>query len=126
METGSIVKRIELIEKLKAERQTSKDMLDDSLINNDQYRKIKIEIESLQNDLKAKKAEIFALAENESTVSKLKDISQDLRQEREILATELVEYYRQTQATEILALDGTKLKLKFSAKLIPLNKNFES
>lgn len=123
METNSISKRISLIEELKNERQTAKDMIDDALVNNDQYRKIKLELEAIQSDLKAKKVEILAAPENEKVVAKYKEIGQDLKEEREILAEELVEYYRQTQATEIESVDGTKMKLKFSAKLIPLNQN---
>ena len=121
MNTSSIAKRIQIIEDLKTEKQSVKDMLDDSLINDDEYRKLKLQLESIQGDLKAKKTEIIARSENEKLISKFKEINQELKEERETLTAELIEFYRQTQGTEIESLDGTRLKLKFSAKLIPLN-----
>ena len=121
MNTSSIAKRIQIIEDLKTEKQSVKDMLDDSLINDDEYRKLKPQLESIQGDLKAKKTEIIARSENEKLISKFKEINQELKEERETLTAELIEFYRQTQGTEIESLDGTRLKLKFSAKLIPLN-----
>lgn len=121
MDITSISKRIEIVENLKKEKQTAKEMLDDSLINDDEYRKLKLQLESMQGDLKAKKAEIIARSENEKVIFKYKEINQELKEERETLALELIEFYRQTQGTEIESLDGTRLKLKFSAKLIPLN-----
>lgn len=120
METTSISKRITIIEKLKQEKQTTKDMIDDALVNNDEYRKLEMEAQALRDDLKAKKSEILSLESNEKVVSKIKEISGDLKEEQEILVEELIEYYRQTQKTEILSNDGRKMKLKFSARLIPL------
>lgn len=121
METASISKRISLVEKLRHEQQTSKDMLDDALINDDEYRKLQMQVDTLKEDLAAKKSEILARESNEAVVVKHKEIGRDLKEEREVLAEELVEYYRQTQATEIESADGKKMKLKFSARLIPLD-----
>ena len=120
MDSTAISKRITIIEKLKQEKQTTKDMIDDALVNNDEYRKLEMEAEALRDDLKAKKSEILALESNEKVVSKMKEIAGDLKEEQEILVEELIEYYRQTQKTEILSNDGKKMKLKFSARLIPL------
>lgn len=120
MDSTAISKRITIVEKLKQEKQTTKDMIDDALVNNDEYRKLEMEAEALRDDLKAKRSEILALESNEKVVSKMKEISGDLKEEQEILVEELIEYYRQTQKTEILSNDGRKMKLKFSARLIPL------
>lgn len=123
MNTSTISKRIQVIEDLKTQRQSAKEMIDDILINEDEYRKLKLQLESLQGDLKAKKLEVLNRSENEKLVVKVKEINQDLKEEQEILVDELVEYYRQTQKSEIESSDGTKMKLKFSARLIPLNQN---
>lgn len=120
MDSTAISKRITIVEKLKQEKQTTKDMIDDALVNNDEYRKLEMEAEALRDDLKAKKSEILALESNEKVVLKMKEIAGDLKEEQEILVEELIEYYRQTQKTEILSNDGKKMKLKFSARLIPL------
>jgi hypothetical protein len=81
-----------------------------------------MQIDTLKEDLLAKKSEILARESNEPMVAKYKEIGQDLKEEREVLAEELVEYYRQTKSTEIESADGRKMKLKFSARLIPLEK----
>ncbi|EKD22761.1 MAG: hypothetical protein ACD_83C00279G0001 [uncultured bacterium] len=120
MDSTAISKRITIIEKLKQEKQTTKDMIDDALVNNDEYRKLEMEADALRDDLKSKRSEILALESNEKVVSKMKEIAGDLKEEQEILVEELIEYYRQTQKTEILSNDGKKMKLKFSARLIPL------
>lgn len=120
METGAISKRISLIEKLKHEQQTSKDMLDDALINDDEFRKLQMQVDTLKEDLAAKKSEILARESNEPNVVKHKEIGRDLKEEREILAEELVEYYRQTGGSEIESAEGKRMKLKFSARVIPL------
>lgn len=120
MDSYKIAKRITIIEKLKAEKQTTKDMIEDTLINNDEYRKLEMQAEALRDDLKAKKSEILALESNEKVVSKMKEIAQDIKEEQEVLVEELVEYYRQTKSLEIESEDGKKMKLKFSARLIPL------
>lgn len=123
MNTSTISNRIQIIEDLKTQRQSAKEMIDDALINEDEYRKLKLQLESLQGDLKAKKQEVLNRGENEKLAVKVKEISQDLKEEQEILVDELVEYYRQTKATEIESSDGTRMKLKFSARLIPLNRD---
>lgn len=120
MDSTAMSKRITIIEKLKQEKQTTKDMIDDALVNNDEFRKLEMEAEALRDDLKAKRSEILALESNEKVVLKMKEISGDLKEEQEILVEELIEYYRQTQKTEILSNDGKKMKLKFSARLIPI------
>ena len=120
MDSTAISKRITIIEKLKQEKQTTKDMIDDALVNNDEYRKLEMEADALRDDLKSKRSESLALESNEKVVSKMKEIAGDLKEEQEILVEELIEYYRQTQKTEILSNDGKKMKLKFSARLIPL------
>ena len=121
--SSSLSKRITIVEKLKHEKQTAKEMLDDALINNDEYRKIEMQIEQLKEDLKAKKAELLAVEKNEKIVSKMKEIGQDLKEEREILTEELIEHYRTTQKKEVLSEDGKKLMMKLSARLIPLEDN---
>lgn len=120
MDSFKIAKRITIIEKLKAEKQTAKNMIDDALINNDSYRKLEMQAEALRDDLKSKKSEILALESNEKVISKMREIAQDLKEEQEVLVEELVEYYRQTKSLEIESADGKKMKLKFSARLIPL------
>lgn len=125
METVGIAKRIAIIDKLKEERQAAKDIIDDALINDDEYRRLEMQVNAQKSDLAAKKAEILTRAENEKIIQKYKEVGQDLKEEREVLAEELIELYRQTQTTEILSADGKKLKLKFSARLIPLESNYQ-
>ena len=55
--------------------------------------------------------------------TELKDLRKQLKENKEILAIELADYYRDSGSLEIVDVDGVKKRIVFSVKLISNQKD---
>jgi len=111
-----ISNHLEMVKKLKGEIQVLRDQLDDVLATNKDYQDAQKEAEVVKE---TKQLARLKAEENPSVVTvneELKDKKAELKDLRDALSAELVEYYKNTGESEITLGDKT-YSFSFSVKL---------
>lgn len=115
--TNLIANHLELVQKTKGEIQVLKDQLDESLESSKDYQDAQKEAEV------AKESKMMARQKVESTPA-IASVSEELKEKRlelkdlkDALSAELVEYYKATGENEITLADGKTYSFSFSVKL---------
>lgn len=124
MDIAQIQKRIRQINEYKDEIKKSKELIDDQLENNDEYREATKKAKEVAAAKRRIKEEIMNKAENEKIAWDMKEAKEEINTLKQILSTELVEYYQKNNTDEITDENGEKIKFSFSVKLMR-NKNSE-
>lgn len=117
METAVIQKRLKILDDLVHEVTKLKADLEDALMDNPTYSKMLEEEEETKKVKKDKKDKIMSTATIKGYQEEIKEKMQELKENREVLAQELVDYYRDNGTLEITDADGNVKHMKFSVKL---------
>jgi predicted house-cleaning NTP pyrophosphatase (Maf/HAM1 superfamily) len=121
MNQDMILRRMEIIDELQLELNKLKSHYDESLENNAEVQKIEEEQEEVkkqQSAAKEKKERILELPSYRAISDQIKEKKQEMRDHKEALAQELIEYYRESGTLEIEGPDGSVKRMKFSVKLV--------
>lgn len=113
-----IQKRLKILDDLAHELTKLKGDLEDALMDNPAYGKLLEEDEETKKSHKEKKDRIMSTATVKGYQEEIKEKMQEVRENREILAQELVDYYRDNGTLEITDVDGNVKHMKFSVKLV--------
>ncbi len=118
----NLVKRyISIIENAKKEQSTLKEMTDDALSNNKEYKeqmaKVKEAIK-IRTRIKQKVLSEPALIE---AVSKLKDFASEIKEARALLSEYLVEYQKLSGSNQLEDSNGEMREIVYVAKLVKPN-----
>lgn len=119
MDISSIQKRIKMIEDLEAENRTSKDILDSQLEADGVYQEAAKEAKQKALDKKSARDRVLSDAGNQKVISDIKANQEEIATLKEILSTELVDFYNKSKQDEIDDGSGVARKFKFSVKLMP-------
>jgi len=118
MSTDTIKKRLKIISDLQEEANKIKATFEESLEDNPVYQEIQKVEERFKEETKDKKQKV-RLAPNIMAIdTELKDLRKQIKENREILAAELAEYYKESGSLEITDSDGTTKRIVFSVKLV--------
>jgi prefoldin subunit 5 len=118
MTPDMIEKRLKIIEDLSIELKSIKTHFDEMLENDASFQKTKEELDKVKEDAKGKREKILANSMVKSVMEQLKEKRQEIKENKEALSQELIEYYRESGSMEILDADGNVKRLKFSVKLV--------
>lgn len=118
METGVIQKRLKILDDLMREVGKLKGSLEDALMDDPNYGKMMEEEEETKKVKKEKKDRIMSTATIKGYQEELKEKMQEIKEIREILSQELVDYYKDSGTLEIVDADGNVKRMKFSVKLV--------
>lgn len=118
MDLATIQNRIKMIEDLEKENRTLKDMLKDELDNDESYTEANKKAKEAISARKKIKEQIFSKPECERTISDVKANSEEISTLREIIATELTEYYEKNRTNKIVGPDGQERKFKISVRFV--------
>jgi len=118
METGVIQKRLKILDDLVHEIAKLKASLEDALMDDPNYGKMMEEEEETKKVKKEKKDRIMSTATIKGYQEELKEKMQEIKEIREILSQELVDYYKDSGTLEIVDADGNVKRMKFSVKLV--------
>lgn len=118
METGVIQKRLKILDDLMREVGKLKGSLEDALMDDSNYGKMMEEEEETKKVKKEKKDQIMSTATIKGYQEELKEKMQEIKEIREILSQELVDYYKDSGTLEIVDADGNVKRMKFSVKLV--------
>lgn len=119
MDTATIQKRIELLEKHEEELRTARDMIQGELENSAEYQEAVEEAKELLTKRKRIKEEILSSGPNQKLVSEVKENTEEIKTLREILSAELMQYYQKENVDEVIDSHGNPRKFKVVVKLAP-------
>jgi len=118
MSTDTIKKRLKIISDLQEEVNKIKVVFEESLEDNPVYQEIQKVEERYKEETKDKKQKV-RLAPNIMAIdNELRDLRKQIKENREILAAELAEYYKESGSLEITDSDGTTKRIVFSVRLV--------
>ena len=118
MSTDTIKKRLKIISDLQEEVNKVKAVYEESLEDNPVYQEIQKAAEQLKEETKDKKQKVRLAPTIMAMDNEMKDLRKQIKENREVLAAELVEYYKETGSMEVTDSEGVTKRILFSAKLI--------
>jgi len=118
---SNIAKYIATIQKLKVESNEAKAMIDDALENNSEYRELVDAKKNATRECSIVKEQILNEPGNVELEKKLKDLRQEISEEKEMLSQELAVHLAKEGKSEITLPDGTTYTFKLSATLSAKN-----
>ena len=118
MSNETILKRLEIIGDLQDELNKLKAAHTDRTEENELTQEIQEETEKFKEIIKAKKERVKNDPQVMAFEIEMKDIRVDLKENKEILAQELADYYRESGKLDIKDENGETKRIKFSAKLV--------
>jgi molybdopterin converting factor small subunit len=118
MSTDTIKKRLKIISDLQEEVSRIKSVYEESLEDNPVYQEVQKVEERYKEETKDKKQKIRLTPNIMAIDNELKDLRKQIKENREILAAELAEYYKESGSLEITDTDGTTKRIVFSVRLV--------
>ncbi|MBP7928166.1 hypothetical protein KAZ57_03395 [Patescibacteria group bacterium] len=118
MSTDTITKRLKILSDLNEELNKIKALYDESLENDPKYQEIQEEQNKVKDQYKEQRAKILEDTTFADLNNQVKELRQDIKENKEILAQELADYYKDSGSLEIVDEEGNTKKIVFSAKLI--------
>ena len=112
-----IVKRLSILDDLSSEINVLKEQYDDLLENDPDYQELKAELDEVKEATRNKSTQVMEKTSIKDLKERMKEKRMEISDNKEALAIELVEYYKETGSLEIEDIDGNIKKLKFSVKL---------
>lgn len=117
MDLTTIQTRIRMIEELEAENKTLKDMLKSELENNEDYCAAHAQAKEAITKRRVAKEKAFSDPGCEKSIMDIKANNEEIATLREILSTELTEYYSKEGTDKIIGHDGRPRKFKITVRL---------
>ncbi len=112
-------RRISMIEKYKAEIKIAKETLKAALEESPEYEAAVTEVQAATQKKKHLKDQIWASADHQTLLWKIKENQEEIAALEEILTTELMQLYQANQIDEVADENGEPRKFKVTAKLLP-------
>jgi phosphosulfolactate synthase (CoM biosynthesis protein A) len=117
METQMISKRLKILSDLQEEINRIKALYQDSLENDPKYQELQEQSQKFRDESKEQRQKIKQNDTLKSMDDQLKRIRQDMKENKEALAQELADYYKDSGSMEITDADGNVKRFVFSVRL---------
>ena len=120
MNIDIIQKRLKIINDLQAELNKVKDHYEDSLNNNPVIQEAQQQEEEMKKKKEETKAKVEKVKESpmlKSMMDQMKELKEDMKNNKEALSQELADYYRESGSMEIADEEGNTKRIKFTARL---------
>ncbi len=118
MSEEMIKKRLKIIDDLEEEIRKIKALYQESLENDENFQEIQEQEQKFKEETKEKKITVLEKPELKNFNEQIKQIRDDIKENREVLSQELADYYKDSGSMEITDSDGNVKRIVFSAKLI--------
>jgi hypothetical protein len=121
MSQEMIVKRLGIMDQLQQELNKLRTHYEETLENDPQYQKFQEEHEKVKSEAsqsKEKQEKIMETPSYKAISDQIKEKRTELKEHKEALAQELIEYYRENGTMEIEDSEGNVKRMKFSVKLV--------
>lgn len=114
---STIQQRIQQQDQLRAGIKELKQVLNDALMEDDQYQRVDLEMRELTAKKKRIKDEVWKQPDLESATAKIKEMQEELKDLGDILDTELLEWRQSHNTDEFPTADGGIRRVKISVRL---------
>jgi hypothetical protein len=118
MSIESIKKRLQIISDQQEEINKVKALLDESLDDNPEYQQIQEDEMKHKDEVRNKKFKVLSQPQYKDMAEQLRQLRTEQKENKEILAQDLADYYKDTGMLEIADDEGNTKRIKFSVKLI--------
>lgn len=118
MATEMIQKRMKIIEELTQELNKLKEHYNETLENDAGYQQIVEETKKIREESKVKQEKLLTNSSYKAIADKIKEARQSLKENKEVLSQELIEYYKDNGTLEIEDPEGNVKRMKFSVRLV--------
>ncbi len=118
MNLDMIAKRLKIISDLNEELNKIKALHDESLENSKEFQEVQEQEEKIKQETKEKKEKLMASPTLKAMQDQIKELRNDLKENKEVLAQELADYYKDSGSMEITDEDGNVKRIKFAARLL--------
>jgi len=118
MSTETIKKRLKIISDLQEEINRVKALFTESLENDPVYQEVQEEEKKLKEETKDKKQKVKMAPTIKNMDDQIKQFRKEIQENKEILAMELADYYKESGLLEITDEDGNTKRVVFSVRLI--------
>ena len=118
MNKDAIDKRLKIISDLQMELNGLKVNLDEILDNDSEYQSVLEEVVKIKEASQERKAKISENKMFRNITEQMKDKRLEIKDNRDALSQELIDYYRESGRMEIEDENGKTRRLKFSVRLV--------
>jgi len=118
MDQASIEKRIEMLEKSQEEFKTKKQMLQDSLLNDEEMVALEDKMKDAKTRYVAQKNALLNEPDNRKLQADLKDLAQEIKDTKQLLGDELLAYFMKNNTLEFQDASGQKRRFAVSAHFV--------
>jgi hypothetical protein len=118
MSIETITKRLKILSDLQDEMNKIKALYDESLENDAAYQAVKEENAKIAAEAKEKKEKVTSSPTLKNMDEQMKELRDDIKENKEVLAQELADYYKDSGSLEITDAEGNIKRIKFSVKLV--------
>lgn len=118
MSLETINKRMDIIGELQDELKRLKVLYDETLEDDPKYQEYQEEASKVKEEVKTKKNKIISAENYQRFETQLRELRQDLKENKEALSQELADYYKDSGSLEIVDSEGNTKRIVFTAKLI--------
>ncbi|RJR27017.1 hypothetical protein C4561_04550 [candidate division WWE3 bacterium] len=118
MSIDTINKRLKILSDLQEEMNKARNVFDDTLENDPAYQEFQEEIKKVKEESSVKKDKILTSPTVRDLQEQMKKIREDIKENKEILAQELADYYKESGSLQITDEEGNTKRIIFSVKLV--------
>jgi hypothetical protein len=118
MDQSAIQRRLELLEKSEGEYKTKKEILQDSLKSDEEMIALDDKAKDAKTRMAAHKAALLNEPDKRKLVADLKDLSQEIKDTKQLLGDELITYFMENNTLEYTDASGMKRRFAVSAKFL--------
>ena len=110
-------RRLSLLQKADEELKLQKEMFENLLINDPQYQEAEAAVKEVTKKKTDQKARIAKTPAAQGILSKIKSLSDDIKDNKQMLSSELMQYYQTAGVTEIEDSEGNVQEFEITIKL---------
>jgi len=118
MDSAVIQKRIDMLRKSEDEYRTKREMLADSLANDEELLALEDAAKESRRKAVLQKQALMNEPENKKLVADMKDLAVEIRDTKKLLGDELVAYFMENRSLEYVDPSGSKRRFRVSAAFV--------
>ncbi len=118
MNLDTITKRLKIISDLQEELNGIRAAYQEALENDPAYQELQEQMTTFRESSKEKKLEVTSNQTMKAMNEQIKDLKLEINENKDVLAQELADYYKESGSMEITDSEGNVKRIVFSAKLV--------
>jgi predicted RNase H-like nuclease (RuvC/YqgF family) len=118
MDTATIQKRLEMLEKSETEYRTKKEMLQDTLKADEELTTLEDKLHDAKIRYQAQKQALLNEPNLRKMQADMKDLALEIKETKQLLGDELIAYFMKNNSLEYIDPSGQKRRFLVSAKFV--------